>query len=494
MVNNNNQPSKARIKMKTKGTNSFSARRIGAAAAIAFALVATTLPSAFAAGEVFGKACPVEGVSTGTSSKSLICAANSKGKLTWQRVRLAATNANPVGASTPPKGSIEFWHYRPEDKAHFELIISNYEARYPGTKITQVIKTTTDYNATARVQILANPRAALFATARGSIFNDFVNSGLTLDITNQRFVKQNLVSKGLAAGSIDGKVLGVPYHYLFNNPVYNTEIWAKEKWAFPKNLTQWTAWCKDAKAKGYVPLAWPGATRGQAAQISNSALMNSAGSYAEISKNLADLNSGKIDLTSPWFKGVADIYVKLRTAGCFPDSPTGVTEASALNLFATGKSPILPTGTFSMGAVKALNPALTGKMNLMSMVLTDGKVIAEGIMNNTFNLSVNAKSNSRDQKIALSFLSYLATGPVAAIYGNATTQHVNVLDVEYTNIDLLNTSPFQGKNTMLAPRFLILNTAVSDLTQDALIQIVGGKNTDEVLADFSKQIKQKLAG
>jgi raffinose/stachyose/melibiose transport system substrate-binding protein len=41
---------------------------------------------------------------------------------------------------------------------------------------------------------------------------------------------------------------------------------------------------------------------------------------------------------------------------------------------------------------------------------------------------------------------------------------------------------------------LILNTAVSDLTQDALIQIVGGKNTDDVLADFSKQIKQKLAG
>jgi raffinose/stachyose/melibiose transport system substrate-binding protein len=41
---------------------------------------------------------------------------------------------------------------------------------------------------------------------------------------------------------------------------------------------------------------------------------------------------------------------------------------------------------------------------------------------------------------------------------------------------------------------LILNTAVSDLTQDALIQIVGGKSTEEVLTDFSRQIKQKLAG
>jgi raffinose/stachyose/melibiose transport system substrate-binding protein len=148
-----------------------------------------------------------------------------------------------------------------------------------------------------------------------------------------------------------------------------------------------------------------------------------------------------------------------------------------------------------MGSIKNLNPALAGKMQLMSMILTDGKVVAEGIMNNTFNLSVNAKSNPTDQRIAKSFLSYLATGPVAQIYANATTQHVNVLDVDYSaNVDLLNTSAFQAKDTMLAPRFLILNTSVSDLTQDALIQIVGGKSPDDVLPDFSKQIKQKLAG
>ena len=216
--------------MKTKGTHSFSARRIGAAATIVFALVVSSLPSAFAAGEVLGKTCKDEGVSTGTSSSSLICKASGNGKLTWQRVRLGSSYGAPVAASTPPKGSIEFWHYRPEDKAHFEKIITAYEATYPGTKITQVIKTTTDYNATARVQILANPKAALFASARGSIFNDFVNSGLALDISGQRFVKQNLVSKGLTAGTVGGKVLAVPYHYLFNNPVYNTEIWAKEKW------------------------------------------------------------------------------------------------------------------------------------------------------------------------------------------------------------------------------------------------------------------------
>ena len=481
--------------MKAQGNKSFSAIRLGAVAAVALAVVASMLPSAFAAGEVFGKACKVEGVSTGTSSTSLICQAGTNGKLTWQKVRLGSSSGAPIAEIRPPAGKIEFWHYRPEDKTYFEKIITDYEKKYPGTTITQVFKATTDYNATARVQILANNKAAIFAAARGSVYNDFLKSGLPADLTNERFVKRNLIAKGLGAGTVQGKVLAIPYHYLFNNPVYNTELWAKEKWDIPKNLTGWVAWCKDAKAKGYVPLAWPGATRGQAAQISNSALMNSAASYDVLASNLEDLNTGKIDLTSTWFKGVADIYVKLRTAGCFPDNPTGVTEAAAYNLFATGKSPILPTGTFSMGSIKALAPALTGKMQLMSMVLTDGKVLAEGIMNNTFNLMVNSKSSPTDQRIAKSFLSYLATGSVAGYYATASTQHVNVLNADYSsNVDLVNTSAFQAKNTMLAPRFLILNDAVSNLVQDALIQIVGGKSPDVVLPDFSNQIKQKLAG
>jgi raffinose/stachyose/melibiose transport system substrate-binding protein len=88
----------------------------------------------------------------------------------------------------------------------------------------------------------------------------------------------------------------------------------------------------------------------------------------------------------------------------------------------------------------------------------------------------------------------MVTGPVAQIYANESLQHVNVLDVEYTKVDLIVNSSFQAKDTMLAPRFLLLNGAVSDLTQDALIQIVGGKSPDDVLPDFSKQIKQKLAG
>jgi len=464
--------------------------------ALLFAISASVVPisQSLAAGERLGATCTTEGVFTGTKSTSLVCAKVGN-RLTWQRVKLSSGGGSPVKNLTPPPGEIEFWHYRPEpgDQRAFVKIIADFEAKYPGTKIKQVFTDTTTFNNTARVRILQNPKAALIATSRGAIFNQYVTADMFADLSNQRYVKQNLIAKGLRAGQVDGKQVGIPYQYLFNNPIVNTELWKKEGWKEPKNLSGWVAWCKDAKAKGYTPLAWPGATLGQAAQISNSALMNSAASYDDLAKNLADLNTGKIDLTSTWFKGVADIYVKLRDAGCFPENATGVNEAAAYNLFATGKSPILPIGSFAMTSIVTLNPAMSGKMQLMSMILTDGKVVAEGIMNNTFILSVNKNSTSRDQKIANAFLSYLVTGPVAQIYANESIQHVNVLDVEYTNVNLLNTSSFQAKDTMLAPRFLLLNSSVSDLTQQALIAIVGGKSPDDVLPDFSKQIKQKLS-
>jgi len=475
----------------------MNARAFKALIAMAFAISATVVPisQSFAAGESLGKSCPTEGVMTGTKSTSLICTKGSNGKQTWQRVKLSSGTGRPVASLTPPKGEIEFWHYRPEvlDQKALVEIIANFEAKYPGTKIKQYVTDTTTFNATARVKILNNPKAALFATSRGFVFDTFAKSDMMLDLSNQRYVKQNAISKAMTAGVYEGKQLGVPYQYLFNNPIINTDLWAKEKWSTPKNLSGWVAWCKDAKAKGYIPFAWPGATLGQAAQISNSVLMNSASSYAELEKNLLDLNSGKTDLTSSWFKGVANVYVKLRDAGCFPENPTGVTQNAAYTMFATEKSPLLPIGTFAMGDIVTLNKKLDGKMQLMSMILTDGPVVAEGIMNNTYILSVNKNSSSRDQKIANAFISYLMTGPVGQIYANTTLQHVNVLDVEYTNVNLLSTSSFQAKNTMLAPRFLLVNGSVSDLTQQALIAIVGGKSPDDVLPDFSKQIKQKLA-
>lgn len=162
--------------MKTKGHKAFASLRAGVVATVAAALVITPLAVANSAeAPTFGKRCTTEGVSTGQTTASLICTEGSNGRLTWQRVRLGSTNARPVATSTPPKGTIEFHHWRPEDRAVLQGIIDKYESRYPGTKINQVIMTSVDYTNLAYAKINANRKAALFVTSRGGQFNQFLS-------------------------------------------------------------------------------------------------------------------------------------------------------------------------------------------------------------------------------------------------------------------------------------------------------------------------------
>jgi raffinose/stachyose/melibiose transport system substrate-binding protein len=480
--------------MKTKGHKAFASLRAGVVATVAAALVVTPLAVAHAAdAPAFGKVCTTEGISTGQTTTSLICQTGSNGKLTWQRVRLGSTNAQPVATSTPPKGTIEFHHWRPEDKVVLQGIIDKYQAKYPGTVINQVIMTSVDYTNLAYAKISPNKKAALFVTSRGGQFNQFYAGGMLADLSNQRFIKQNVISSALTPGTVNGRIYGLPYQSLFNNPLYNSELFAKNGWKTPTNWTQLLAFCKTSKAKGIIPFAWPAATKGNAGQIMNAMMMNSDSSIDAITKHVNDIQAGKELVTDAWFKGIATKYAQMNDAGCFPDNVVAYTDVAAQADFAAGKAAIYPTGTFGMGPIKALNPAMAGKMGIFGMIVVDSKPIYEGITNNTFMFSINPKSNSTDQKIARAFMSYLLTAPVAQKYAVGTSQHVSVINVDYAeNIDLLNTSVIMGKKLVLAPRFLFTNGAVATPVELALMAIGSGKSVSDTLADAAKQIKTAL--
>jgi raffinose/stachyose/melibiose transport system substrate-binding protein len=460
-----------------------------------FAVSATIVPltASFAAGEVRGKACQNAGETTGTSSSSLICEKNRSGSLVWRPVKLSASNLKPASALKAPRGSIEFWHWRAEDKAVFDSIIAKFEAANPGAKVTQVISNSGDYTATALQKVRGNRKAALVTTFRGAQFNQAVTADLYTDLTNEQFTKRNVIAGMLGAGRSGGKQLGIPYHSLFNNPVYNIKIFKDKGWKLPKTFNEWLAYCRTAKADGYVPMAWMGGFRPQAGQIINSALMNTAATDAQLEARITAIDTGKEEITVAWFKEMAQKYAQLRDAGCFPNNPKGVTEAAANAIFANGESPILPTGSFSMGGIKALNANMKGNMGLTGFNWTnDRNARYTAITNNTFILGINKTAGSTEQRIARAFLSFLLTGPIATEYANGTTQHVTVLDVTYTDEDLRNTSTITAERLVLAPRFIFLNQGVRDILEDALINIVGGESVDKALEDGAKLIKQRF--
>ena len=461
----------------------------------AFAASVTVLPisGGFAAGETLGAKCTNEGESTGTFSTSLVCAKNSAGRLVWTKVKLSASNLKPANALRAPRGSIEFWHWRAEDKAWFDKIIADFEALNPGVKISQVISNSGDYTATALQKVRTNKKAAVVTTFRGSQFNQAAEAGILVDLSGEQFTKRNVIKSMMGAGQYNGKQLGIPYQSLFNNPIYNISIFKKEGWKLPKKFSEWISYCKTAKAAGYTPMAWMGGFRPQAGQIINSALMNTASTDALLTSRIQALDTGKEAITTAWFKEMAGKYAELRDAGCFPDNPKGVTEAAGNTLFATGKSPILPTGSFSMGGIVTLNKEMDGNMGITGMNWTDDvNARYTGITNNTFILGVNKNAGSTEQRIAKAFISYLLTGPVATYYANSSKQHVTVLDVSYTDANLRNTSSIMSERLVLAPRFIFLNQGVRDILEDALIAIVGGESVDKALTDGAAAIKQKL--
>ncbi len=475
-----------------KKNNAF---RLGAVAALALGLVTASLTSVSAdSSPTFGAKCSNEGTNTGTATTSLICTKNSTGRLTWARVRLSSNGQSPVRAFHVSPGSIEFHHWRPEDKAIFQTIINQFQAINPGVKITQVIESSNDYTNLALSQIQPNPKAALFVTSRGGQFNTFYAAGMLKDLSNERFVKQNVIASALAPATVNGAIYGIPYQSLFNDPIYNVSMFKSHNWTVPTNWTGLLGFCKTVKAAGIIPFAWPAATRGNAGQIINSFLMNSAPDVATLTARIQALDTGKADLLQPWFVDIANKYKQMNDAGCFPANVTGYNDTVAPADFASGKAAIYPTGTFGMSTVTNLNPAMKGNMKVMSMITVDTKPLFMGITNNTFILSVNAKSSTHDQNIARAFMSYLATAPVAQQYAVGTSQHVSIVNVDYSaNPDLFNTSDIMGKKLLLAPRFLFNNvTTVRNVIEDALIAIGGGADVMSTLTNASKTIKQNL--
>jgi len=217
----------------------MSAKAFKLAIAGLFAISATIVPitGSFAAGESLGQKCTTEGESTGTFSTSLVCAKNSAGRLVWTKVKLSASNLKPINALRAPRGSIEFWHWRAEDKAYFDKIIADFEALNPGVKISQVISNSVDYQATGIQKARTNKKAALFTTFRGAQFNTAATTGFYTDLSNEQFTKRNVIKSMMGAGQYEGKQLGIPYQSLFNNPIYNIEIFKKEGWKLPKKFS-----------------------------------------------------------------------------------------------------------------------------------------------------------------------------------------------------------------------------------------------------------------
>ena len=382
----------------------------------------------------------------------------------------------------PVQGTLSFAHWRAEDKAIFEQVIADFAKANAGVTVRQDITPSNDYQSTALQKIKGGAVGDVFTAFRGAQFVNMAKAGLYSDLSGLAAVG-NYDPRLIDAGKSEGKQVGLPYQLVFNMPVYNEELLSKGGTSEPpKDWEGFLAMCDKLKGAGITPIAWPGGDAGNAGHLLNAMVMNNAPSDDMFAK----IESGDYKTTDDWFVATLKQYAQL--VPYFQPNANGTAVEPAQQLFASGKAAMLATGSFHIGAVRALGAKFPVDL-LAPITVPAGKAKYEGIHNATFILGVSTAS--KNQAAATKFVEYLSQPDVAARYANGTTQHLTVKGVTYTNADLKATEAWLTRKTLLAPRFQFNNLDLRAAVENAATQVVGGTAPDKAAADAQRVVDQQ---
>ena len=472
-------------------------QRLLAATAVGSLFVGLLAPAALGQTAKAGGTCQKKQVNK--TIGTLVCKKEGS-KFVWRQVIVTASTvaavqsggaSNEGAAADDLKGTkITFFHWRAEDKDVIADIIKDFTAK-TGIEVEQSIKNSTDYQNQALQDILDGKPADVFTAFRGAQFFGMAkaNGGSVFaDLSNQPFVK-NYNANLIAPGKFDGKQLGLPYQLVFNMPLVNVDLLNRLGLTLPTNVNDLQRFCQTVKAKGIIPIAWPGGVRGNAGQLSmNGLVMNNMPS-----DNAFELiDTGKAKATDFWMVRTLQQFKEV-SEDCFQDNALATKDDGALADFASEKALMLATGTFSMGPALRLNPKLNFQLYvpLTNEVGTTAKW--EGIYNATFIVGVNARQkDTKKQAAAIKFVDWLSQPENAQKYANGTSQHSTVGGVKYTKKELQDTGVWAQKRVFLAPRFQFLNLDVRNAVEDAFLGVAGGKDPKKAAEEAQATINQKL--
>lgn len=378
------------------------------------------------------------------------------------------------------KITLRFAHWRGEDQETFKKIITQFEKENPNISITQSIDGSESYKTKIQAELQGAEGPDIFTTFPGVDFANLSKANVYTDLTGLQSLKE-FTKELLIPGQKDGKQFAIPYHLVYNDPVYNKEIFEKAGVnPNPKDWNQFLALCQTLKDQGITPIIFDseiGFT-----QFTYPMLMNNMPSPDALVK----VEKGELKLTDAWFVQTLRQFKELNDKGYFQKDVLGTKKAGAAALFAQGKGAMLAQGSFQMAANKQQNPNLKqGLLAPITVAAADKKY--DGIHNVTFMLGINA--NSKHKEAAQKFLEYLLRPDVAALYGNATGQFLTVPNVKYDSPELAEQSEWlTSKKTLFLPRSTLTIREVESAIHNSVADVIGGMDPEVAAAKAQKAV------
>lgn len=411
--------------------------------------------------------------------------AGNKGNTTSSEL---AGNAVPTtvadeAETTREKVTLSFLHWRGEDVKSFNAIIEQFQIENPYIQVEMQTLPSDQYQSTVQAKLVDGSSGDVFTSFPGAQFEALANAGMFSDLSNEAYLSQ-FNGKLIEAGIKDGKQLAVPYQLVYNDPIYNVNIFEKYGLTPPTDWEGFLALCETLKSNGIIPIAFAGADIGPG-QFMNTMVMNNLPSDDTFIK----VGKGEAKLTDAWWVKTLTQIKELNDKGYLQSNALGTKDAAAGALFIQEKAAILASGSYQLAQNKAQNPNLEQKLLAPITVSTD-QAKYEGVHTSTFMLAVNSKS--KHPKEANKFIEFLSRKEIASKYANETGQNVTIKDAEYATPELQVASEWANKKTLFQPRFTITNGENQKAVVNSIQAVLGGKSAQDAAAEAQAIVDQQV--
>ncbi|MDN4620045.1 extracellular solute-binding protein [Paenibacillus sp. PsM32] len=390
---------------------------------------------------------------------------------------------NSSDSSADGKVTISFLHWRGEDTQAFQKIIDQFEAKNPNIKVDMQTLTSDQYQSTAQAKLTDGSVGDVFASFPGAQYAALSKAGLYTDLTNESFLK-NYNADLIDVGAKDGKQWALPYQLVYNQPIYNTEIFKKYNLTPPTDWDGFLKLCATLKQNGIIPIAFAGADIGPG-QLMNTMVMNNEPSEDIFTK----VEAGQAKLTDEFWVKTLTQFKELNDNGYFQDNSLGTKDAAAGALFIQGKAAMLASGSYQLAQNAKQNPELKQAL-LAPITVSADQAKYEGVHTSTFMLGVN--SRSKHQAEAKKFLEFLSQPDVASQYANETGQNVTLKDITYDSPELKIAGDWADKKTIFQPRFTILNSENQKAVTNSIQSVLGGATPEQAAQDAQAIVDQQI--
>jgi raffinose/stachyose/melibiose transport system substrate-binding protein len=368
---------------------------------------------------------------------------------------------------------LTFWSWRQEDKAAYESLIADFEAKNPGITVKFEAFEAQSYATVLSTALAAENGPDLMMVRAYGAFEAVAGAGYLMPLTPEEVPGlADLPAPALKAETLraDGKIYAVPFASQTMLVIYNKDIYDQLGLKEPDTWDELMANAKAIKDAGMFAFANGTATAWQNETIATALMASTVGRdfYDEVQEGKAGFDDPR--------------YVKGLTAlkdisAYFPDGFSGLDYPSSQQLFASGMAGMFAGGSFELANFKSQNAAI----NLGVFPAPGPEASDEKLVGLYFDGGYAGYAKTKHPEAVKAFLAYVASPEFGQKFANSLNNLSPIPGVTLDNPLLQEVSDL---NKASVPYIMLTNFRFQEPSGSVLVQaevqrMLAGESTPE---------------